>query len=294
MTKAEPPPINAHEDVALFREAVQFTAAEIGFVPRLIEKDYFCTVLLDYLSTTAGADLVFKGGTCLTKVHSELYRLSEDLDYTIPVALDAPRTERSRRVESLKTALSTLSKTVSAFRVIDTLRGANKSTQYLAVVRYGSLVNQQEETIKIEVSLREPLLTRALAGAARTMLRNPLTNKPMVAPITLRCIDKAEALAEKFRAALLRRDVAIRDFYDIDYAITKDGFRPYEAKFVAKVRQKLAIPGNDPVDVSERRLESLRHQVEPQLKPVLRENDFAEFNLDRAFGISLTMAKAVG
>jgi hypothetical protein len=48
MTKAEPSPINAHEDVALFREAVQFTAAEIGFVPRLIEKDYFCTVLLDY------------------------------------------------------------------------------------------------------------------------------------------------------------------------------------------------------------------------------------------------------
>jgi predicted nucleotidyltransferase component of viral defense system len=77
-------------------EAVQFTAAEIGFVPRLIEKDYFCTVLLDYLSTTAGADLVFKGGTCLTKVHSELYRLSEDLDYTIPVALDAPRPERHR------------------------------------------------------------------------------------------------------------------------------------------------------------------------------------------------------
>lgn len=75
MSKAEAPTINAHEDVALFREAVRFTAAESGFVPRLIEKDYFCTVLLDYLSTAAGAELVFKGGTCLTKVHSELYRL---------------------------------------------------------------------------------------------------------------------------------------------------------------------------------------------------------------------------
>jgi hypothetical protein len=41
MSKAEPPASNAHQDTALFREAVQFTAAESGFVPRLIEKDYF-------------------------------------------------------------------------------------------------------------------------------------------------------------------------------------------------------------------------------------------------------------
>ena len=34
-----------------------------------------------------GDDLVFKGGTCLTKVHAELYRLSEDLDYTYPSSL---------------------------------------------------------------------------------------------------------------------------------------------------------------------------------------------------------------
>jgi hypothetical protein len=72
MSKAEP--INAHEDADLFREAVRFTAAQTGFVPRLIEKDYFCTLLLDHLATAVGAELVFKGGTCLAKVHSELYR----------------------------------------------------------------------------------------------------------------------------------------------------------------------------------------------------------------------------
>lgn len=71
MSKAEPPAIRAHEDAVLFREAVSFTAAETGFAPRLIEKDYFCTVLLAYLSAAAGAELVFKGGTCLAKVHSD-------------------------------------------------------------------------------------------------------------------------------------------------------------------------------------------------------------------------------
>lgn len=294
MSKAELPAINAHQDAALFRDAVRFTAEESGFMPRLIEKDYFCTLLLDYLSRAGGAELVFKGGTCLTKVHSELYRLSEDLDYTIPVAADASRSERSRRVEPVKAALSRLSETVPMFRVIDVLRGANNSTQYLAAVGYGSVLNRREETIKIEVSLREPLLTPVLDGAARTMLRSPLTNNPMVAPIAVRCINKAEALAEKFRAALSRREPAVRDFYDIDHAVRRDGLRPGVANFIGQVKQKLVIPGNDPVDVSERRLDELRRQVEPQLRPVLREQDFVEFDLDRAFNIVLKMAEAAG
>jgi len=75
MSKAQR--ISAHEDVALFRDALRFTAAESGFTPRLIEKDYFATLLLEYLTTVEGTELVFKGGTCLTKIHSELYRLSE-------------------------------------------------------------------------------------------------------------------------------------------------------------------------------------------------------------------------
>ena len=293
MSKVEPLVINVHDDVELFREAVQFTAAESGFVPRLIEKDYFCTVLLTYLSGAAGNELVFKGGTCLTKVHSELYRLSEDLDYTIPVAVDAPRPERSRRVEPVRTALDKLTKAVPVFRIIESLRGANKTTQYLATVGYDSTLGRQQETIKIEVSLREPLLTRVFNGAARTMLRSPLTNNPMVRPISVRCIDKIEAFAEKFRAALSRREPAVRDLYDIDHAIRKDGLRAFDKNLIDQVKQKLAIPGNEPIDVSDRRLAALRSQVESELRPVLREKDFTEFDLDRAFEIVAEMAKAV-
>jgi len=46
-------PIRLHEeDPALLREAIRFTSAETGFVPRLIEKDYFCSVVLEYLATS--------------------------------------------------------------------------------------------------------------------------------------------------------------------------------------------------------------------------------------------------
>jgi len=293
MSRAEPPTINAHEDVALFREAVQFTAAESGFVPRLIEKDYFCTLLLAYLSEAAGDGLVFKGGTCLTKVHSELYRLSEDLDYTIPVAAGTRRPERSRRADQVKSALSKLNKAVPVFRLIETMMGANNSTQYLAVIGYASMLGQQAETIKIEVSLREPLLAPVIDRLAHTILRNPLTNKAMVAAVSVRSIDKIEALAEKFRAALSRREPAIRDFFDIDYAVRKGSLQAENAEFIDQVGQKLAIPGNDAVDISRARLQALRRQVESELRPVLRDQDFAEFDLNRAFEIGVRMAKAV-
>jgi hypothetical protein len=215
------------------------------------------------------------------------------LDYSIPVATDAARSARSKQVEPVKTALSKLHRAVPAFRIIDTLKGANNSTQYLAVVGYDSILGQQQETIKVEVSLREPLLTLATDGMARTILRNPLRNSPLIAPIRVRSIDKIEALAEKFRAALSRREPAIRDFFDIDYAVRKGGLCSDETDFIDQVGLKLAIPGNDPVDVSELRLAALRRQVDPELKPVLRDRDFVEFDLERAFEIAVRMAKAV-
>jgi hypothetical protein len=44
------------------------------------------------------------------------------------------------------------------------------------------------------------------------------------------------------------------------------------------------------VNVSAERLVFLRQQIAPQLRPVLREQDFREFDLDRAFGIVADVA----
>jgi len=49
--------ITLHEDVPLFREAIAFTAAKTGFASQIIEKDYFCTVLLADLARHGGVDL---------------------------------------------------------------------------------------------------------------------------------------------------------------------------------------------------------------------------------------------
>ena len=291
MSRPEPSAIRWHEDPDLFREAVNFTAAQTLFAPRLIEKDYFCTVLLEYLA--ADAALVFKGGTCLAKVHAGFYRLSEDLDFGLPMPLDASRAERSARAAGLKKAVAALAGQLPIFRVVQAATGANSSTQYLAAASYASLLGRQEETIRIEASLREPLLTPVRSAPARTLLLDPVSGQALVRPAAVRCISRTEAFAEKFRAALSRREAAIRDFYDIDYAVRKLGVQPHEAEMVALVKQKLAVPGNEPVDVSGPRLAALRRQLGPQLKPVLRADDFAQFDLDRAFRTAAEMAAQV-
>jgi predicted nucleotidyltransferase component of viral defense system len=287
----EPPSLNLHDDLPLFREAINFTASRTGFNARLVERDYFCTVLLAYLAHHGGRQLVFKGGTCLAKVHAGFYRLSEDLDFTIPLPVDASRKMHHHAVAEVKKAVAGVTDYVPAFTATQPLQGANNSTQYNGAVSYHSPTSGQPEAILIEVSVREPLLMPAQARSARTLLLDPIGDQASVPPLTINCIAMIEAMAEKFRAALSRKDVAIRDFYDLDYAVEHLDLDVSDAGLVGLVRQKLAVPGNLPVDTSAERLAALRRQRDARLKTVLRDSEFQAFDLDRAIGLVLAMAQ---
>lgn len=282
-----------HEDAELFRAAVNFTAAETAFPARLVEKDYFSSVLLGYLAESGGK-WVFKGGTCLAKVHAGFYRMSEDMDFSISMPVNAQRSTRSREATGIKKSIDSLSRNCSCFSVLEPVRGANKSTQYVGVVGYSSLVSGKPEKIKIELGLREPLLTGPEKLQASTVLLNPISGKAMLASIEVLCLSKMESFAEKFRAALTRREIAIRDFFDLDYAHQNLNLRTQDKMFVDLVKKKLAMPGNEPVDVSPGRIESLRAQLDTQLKPVLRTTEFREFDLDRAVKLVTEMAERIG
>ncbi len=289
---ADQAPRHLHGDVELFRAAVRYTAATTRFAPRLIEKDYFCSLILGEL-TAAAPDMVFRGGTCLAKVHLGFYRLSEDLDFVVSIPVESTRTDRSQRAAPLRDAVGRLEDRLPGVRIITPLRGANASRQYAAALGYRSLLAEQEETVEIEIGLREPILMPVVDGAARTLLLDPISGTASLPDVRVTCVSRAEAMAEKIRAALSRRDVAIRDFYDIDHAVRKLGFGVDDV-VLTLVGQKLAVPGNDPVNVSPGRLASLRRQLEAELRPVLRDPDFAEFDLDRAFARVARVAETLG
>jgi predicted nucleotidyltransferase component of viral defense system len=284
-----------HEDAVYFREAVAYTAAETGFSTRLIEKDYFASVVLHEL-VSGECGLVFKGGTCLAKVHLGFYRLSEDLDFLIPVPLEASRNERSVAAGPAKCAFDEVPKLVPGLRIADRLAGANESWQYLGTIAYESLLDGHRDSIKVEIGLREPLLSPVLNGRAQTLLRDPVTGDAMLAAFSLPCLSWDESMAEKLRAALSRREPAIRDLYDVHHAVVRRGLNALEPELVALVRTKLAVPGNRLIPFSDQRQDELRAQLNTRLRPVLRDPDFAEFDqaaLERVLALVENLAAAL-
>ncbi len=293
MGKSDTDMIGVHEDIDLFRAAVLHTARETGFLAELVEKDYFCSLLLDYLYADDNLGLVFKGGTCLSKIHSDFYRLSEDLDFIIPISPDASRSEGSGAAKPLKAKLDAVHKSLPVFELLDGCRGHNNSKQYIANAQYVSSITSKTGTIKIEIGLRERMLQEALRGEAKTLLADPFKGRPAVAPFLVVSMSLQEAYAEKVRAALTREKPAIRDFFDIDFAVREIDFDLYEDSFLELVRAKLAVPDNGPVDISDARKEALQKQLEAQLKPVLRSKDFETFELDRTFDMVVELRQLV-
>lgn len=276
-------PIDYHRDANRFRAALGFTAAQTGFSERLIEKDYFCSVALADLCSADDTEIVFKGGTCLSKVHADFFRLSEDLDFSLSTPTDASRGQRSRWMDGFERYFASVPNRCDSFRIDQRLRGFNNSLQYGARLAYRSVLTGQDDYLKVEVSVREPIVEPPAMLPARTLLLDPYRKADAVKPFAARVLTAREAYAEKLRAALSRRDPAIRDFFDLDHAFTVGRVSASDEMLIRLLRDKLAIPANEPVDISAAKLAGLRVQIDTDLRPMIREEDFRRFDLDRAF-----------
>lgn len=270
-----------HVDADGFRAAIEYTSRTTGFRMDLIEKDYFCSIALACIYTQ-DTPLIFKGGTCLNKVHVGFYRLSEDLDFSIPVNLGATRGDRRKAIEPVKAHLATFKTLAPALQLESELAGHNEGRQYTAVFNYMSIVTGKMGTIKFEVGLREPLLDRVLQAPARTLLIDPFKRSELLSAATILCLSTTEAFAEKIRAALARKDAAIRDLFDLDHAIRHQKINIQDAELLNFARLKLKVPGTNAVDTSQPRIEAMRRQLTTELQPVLRSADYAVFDFDQA------------
>lgn len=272
-----------HENPQQFIDALGHTASETGFNARLVEKDYFCSVVLQDLRPLFDSGLVFKGGTALSKVYAGFHRLSEDLDFSISIETSALPSARRKAIQGVKAHLQGLPERVPAFAELHPLAGANKSTQYNGVYAYTSQITGQPDTIKVEVALREVLVDAAETRLAKTILIDPLTSGGAIVDVPVTVMSLRESYAEKIRAALSRREAAIRDLFDLDHAIIAGILDASEPELLALVKQKLLVNPGEPALVSDERFDAFRMQVETSLRPVLRSEAFARFDVERVF-----------
>ncbi|MCJ7593763.1 MAG: nucleotidyl transferase AbiEii/AbiGii toxin family protein, partial [Desulfobacterales bacterium] len=279
-------------DPDIFREALSYSEAVTGLTASLIEKDYYCSLILQYFFD-GDTPLVFKGGTCLSKVYANFYRLSEDLDLVIPVTVDIPRNKRRSAAEPIKGAFNDLPAVIPGIAVSRAFRAHNESRQYIGYLEYPSAVMDKQERVKIEIGIREPLLRPPVTAETSTIVVNPFNGQPLLPIFTVRAMEVKEAYAEKVRAALTRKEPAIRDLFDLFHAVREMRLDLDDHDFLLMVKKKLNVPGNTPVDISLEYKRELDRQLEGQLRPVLRPADFDSFKIDEAFELISRVAEIV-
>lgn len=222
-------------------------SAETGFSSKLLEKDYHLTKILHRISEKKIKDLVFKGGTCLNKCYLGFYRLSEDLDFVynqdvkgmtklqIKKILDGLRRELFGILT--ETEFKTSKELGKGWKMLTSAEDP-KIVGLEVIITYDSVIDDSVQTIKLETSfrkkLRKPTKMKAIKHEFIDALGEPILRKD----VEIEVIDLTENFAEKFRALVIRKNIAIRDIYDI-YFILKNNFVKVDKELVDLILIKI-------------------------------------------------------
>jgi predicted nucleotidyltransferase component of viral defense system len=179
------------------RRELRQEASRQGVSLGALEKDYILTLILQhvYAEDAWGQTLIFKGGTALHKLFLHR-RLSLDLDFTArrPVGLELIRPVLE--IPEIQGQIKDVHEYQDAL-TIDRLRFV------------GPL--QHPNSVKVDVSFREPI---------QLPPRQAVLSTAYLPSFAVTCMALEEILAEKIRAALMRRTP--RDYFDLWLLFQRD------------------------------------------------------------------------
>lgn len=241
------------------RRAIDQISFETGFSPSAIEKDWYVTLALKAVYQTSWAgDIVFKGGTSLSKGWQLITRFSEDIDLAInPSALGFTGTLEKRDVKKLRKKSASYMGGEFLGALTAQLRSIDITTDMLTIhlqqidssdtdpriieLEYPTLYPTQDyvrSKVLLEVgarSLREPFTMRPITSLVTEYLPNtpfavPAFDVPTVNPGRT-MLEKMFLLHEEFTkpAAKIRHQRMSRHLYDID-SLMKSTYGPAALK----------------------------------------------------------------
>jgi predicted nucleotidyltransferase component of viral defense system len=269
-------------DKEKLKDLISALARKLRFRPVVVEKDYYFTLILNNIGVLLSDKIVFKGGTLLNKAYLNYHSLSEDLDFTYCSALTT-RSQRSKAITPIREKMPDFLKTLQLVSDKPAGEGFNNSTQYVFKVKYPSVLTEKDDLIKIEISLRQSPIDKPVNTGIRHFYQDPFTGEDLFSQGNVLSLSWEEAVAEKLKAAVSRKEVAIRDFYDL-WHIAEIGFDFHSGKFVRLFKRKVNDEGyagdyKKDFGLSADKLALLRRQVDTDLVPVIRAGE--SFDLDK-------------
>lgn len=276
---------NKEEFIKILERAVKKKA----FLLPLMEKDYYLTLVLSRAHELS-EDLIFKGGTCLNKIYYSYYRLSEDLDFSMTLPQnEATRSQRRKCIQPFKDRIG---KFVEQFGMkIDDADnpGRNESKQYVYYLIYKSALRPFEAKIKIEIGLRFNPIMPVETHYVQHPFLHPFTGEPLFDGGKIKCLSLNELIAEKLRASAIRKRIASRDFYDLDFVL-RNGFDLTNNEVLNLFKKKLEEDDAD-TDLGRYRInlgrkdseiKDMHSRIEAELFDVLTPDERKNFDLDTA------------
>lgn len=257
------------------KDIIPTIASEHRFRQVIVEKDYYLTIILNSITSSLSKDIVFKGGTLLNKIHLNYHRLSEDLDFSYCGEKDlTARSNRSAAIAPIKEKMPGFLASLGLRSDKPKGEGFNSSKQYVFNVFYPSVITGKDGNIKIEVSLRQKLYDRPISNVIRHFYKDPFTGQNLIPEHKILSLSLDEAVAEKLKAAITRKDPAIRDYYDL-WHISEAKFDFHKGHFKNIFKKKLADEGyggdyKNKFGLSADKIDLLKRQIETDLIPVIR------------------------
>eukprot|EP01030_Chromulinospumella_sphaerica_P003550 gene3550-3473_t len=277
----------------------------------ILEKDLILTQAIRHIAHTDndGIQLVFCGGTCLSKAHRLIERMSEDVDFKLVVPDGLSRTARSKRLSQFKKRLVQVLQD-AGFHVPPEQIVARDENSYVALnlhyaSRFSPVASLRPE-IKVEFNARPPMLPTAPLPI-RSIL-DELLDAP-TDDFKIECISVDETLAEKVLSFLRRTaearagrnraaydDRLVRHLYDVRAiaashdrlmsALPHAHFGALVAGDAAQYRNQYPEFERDPVGQMREVLQALHKE------PNSFERDYRQFVNELVFGESVPFVEA--
>lgn len=229
--------MNLHEQTKLFNDAIQTASIHLEIKPEFIVKDYWITYMLWNLSNYQNRDqVVFKGGTSLSKAYKLINRFSTDVDLAV---IQNPELSGNKIKSEIRKIEKTVANGLSELEVPQlTSKGSRfRKSAYVYPVN-GKF--EDENIVIIETNYFAnpyPYEEREIESFIATFLRDTSNEKAIedfnLKPFSINVLDRFQTLIEKL-VSLIRFSFQqdslegvrskIRHFYDLYYLLqTKEG-----------------------------------------------------------------------
>lgn len=138
-----------HNNNELFKQIILRTSEDTGIKAAIIEKDYYVTLFLKAIVKEL-PDIIFKGGTSLSKCYKLIDRFSEDIDLNIDTESNPTEGQRRNLKRSIVSVIDSFGFTLTN---ADNIRSRRSYNKY--IVDYPSVFGTEylKENLIIETSV---------------------------------------------------------------------------------------------------------------------------------------------